>query len=55
MQREADNYTRNLEHERKRFAITNDEYNQEMKALEGIKAIINDWIPDETKEHKKKV
>ena len=34
LQREADNYTRALEHERKRFAITNDEFNQEMKTLD---------------------
>lgn len=27
LQREADDYTRALEHERKRFAIVNEEYN----------------------------
>jgi hypothetical protein len=47
LQREADNYTRALEHERKRFAITQDEFNQEMKSLDAIKLSIKQKIPDE--------
>lgn len=47
LQREADNYTRALEHERKRFAIINEEYNQEQKALDEIYGKIKEKIPDE--------
>jgi hypothetical protein len=47
LQREADNYTRALEHERKRYAIINDEYNQEMKTLDEIYGKIKEKIPDE--------
>ena len=55
LQREADNYTRALEHERKRYAIINDEYNQEMKTLDEIYGKIKEKIPDEAQEHKKYV
>lgn len=55
LQREADLYTRQLEHERKRHTITKDEYDQEMKTLEQIRASIKEKIPDETTEHRKKV
>lgn len=48
LQREADDYTRALEHERKRFAIVNEEYNQEQKVLDEIRNKIKEKIPDET-------
>jgi DNA gyrase/topoisomerase IV subunit A len=44
LQREADQYTRALEQERKRFALVSDEFNQKQKTLDEIYASINQDI-----------
>lgn len=51
LQREADNYTKKLEHERKKYLILEDQYKQTLETLNEIKAQIKQKIPDEKKEH----
>ena len=55
LQREADQYTRALEQERKRFALVSDEFNQKQKTLDEIYASINQDIQSEEKEHEEAV
>ena len=55
LQREADLYTKKLEHERKRYLILEDQYKQKMKELEEIKDKIKENISDEKAEHEAEV
>ena len=47
LQREADDYTRKLEHERKNLAIKKDNFEQQQKILDEIYEKIKEKIPDE--------
>ena len=51
LQREADAYTKALEHERKRLLILEDQYKQTNEQLEEIQTKIKACIPDKKKEH----
>ena len=51
LQREADNYTKALEHERKRLLILEDQYKSTKEQLEEIQNKIKACIPDKKKEH----
>ena len=51
LQREADTYTKLLEHERKRLLILEDQYKQTRESLEEIQGKIKACIPDKKKEH----
>ena len=55
LQREADDYTKNLEHERKRDLIIGDLYRQTKEQLDEIKGKIKEKIPNEVLEHREKV
>ena len=51
LQREADTYTKNEEHESKRLLILEDQYKQTKEQLEEIQGKIKACIPDKKKEH----
>jgi chromosome segregation ATPase len=51
LQGECDDYTKWLEHERKRCLILEDQYKNEMMKLDEIKAKIKENITDEKAEH----
>lgn len=55
LQREADDYTMWLEHERKALALANDDYIQKQKVLEEIYASMVVDITDTQKEHREEV
>ena len=55
LQREADNYTKLLEHERKALLILEDQYKSEKERLDEILAKISICIPDKKTEHQEQV
>ena len=55
LQREADNYTKKLEHERKALLILEDQYKSEKEKLDEILAKIAICIPDKKTEHQDQV
>ena len=52
LQREADAYTKDLEHERKKLLIIEDQFKSTNERLEEIQLKIKACIPDKEKEHR---
>ena len=55
LQREADEYTKALEHERKRYLILEDQYKQKQAEYHEQEEKIKKMIPSKEEEHKKQV
>ena len=55
LQREADDYTKKLEYERKRYLIGEDQYKQSEAEYNEMKKKIKEMIPSEEENHKKEV
>ena len=52
LQREADNYTKDLEHERKHFMILKDNIKNWNENIDSVNASIKDKIPNPELEHR---
>lgn len=55
LQREADEYTKKLEYERKKYLIGEDQYKQSQAEYNEMKKKIKEMIPSEEENHKKEV
>ena len=55
LQREADNYTKDLEHERKHFMIISDNIKNQNETIGQLKETIKEKIPNPELEHREYV